>query len=118
MNKNEVDFEKWLQEKEQSNAKRLEERLSKQGRSPYLRLDQGENNFTLLPEVPRHQVSNWGKNQEVFKVRKNDVEYDWPITVTSPMYIKVARQMPEAPVDLTVVRVGEGIQTRLTLIDK
>ena len=108
----------WLEEKEKANTQRMEEKLIKQGRSPYLRLEQGENTFTLLPTIPTPHTSNWGKQQEVFKVKQNDTEYDWPITLTSPLYIKVARRIPNAPVDMTVVRVGEGQQTRLSIIDK
>ena len=108
----------WLADKEKANTQRMAEKLSKQGRSPYLRLEQGENTFTLLPEIPTPHTSNWGKQQEVFKVQQNETEYDWPITITSPLYIKVARKIPDAPVDMTVVRVGEGQQTRLSIIDK
>ena len=118
MSENTVDWDQWLAEKEKVNTERMEAKLSKLGRNPYLRLDQGENKFTLLPEIPTPKVSNWGKEQEVFRVQKNGDEYDWPITVTSPMYIKIARMMPKAPVDVTVVRVGTGQQTRLSLIDK
>ena len=113
-----VDWDEWLSEKETRNTERIEANLKDQGRSPYLRLEQGENKFTLLPIVPTPKTSNWGKKQEVFKVQKDDTEYDWPITVTSPMYIKIARKMPQAPIDVTVVRVGEGQQTRLSLIEK
>ena len=117
MSESKSDWKTWLAEKEESNNKRLETKLAKQGRNPYLRLEQGENNITLLPVKPTGKTSNWGKEQEVFKVMKDDVEYDWPVTVTSPMYIKVARNMPKAPVELTVVRVGLGQQTRLSIID-
>ena len=112
------DWKKWLKERETANTERLEANLADQGRSPYLRLEQGENTFTILPILPTPKTSKWGKEQEVFKVQRNDDEYDWPITVTSPLYIKIARKMPKAPVDVTVVRVGMGQQTRLSLLEK
>ena len=118
MSEKKVDFNKWLAEKEKTNTKRMEEKLADQGRSPYLRLEQGENTFKLLPIAPQPQTSKWGKEQEVFRVLKKDTEYDWPITLTSPMYIQIARRMPKAPVDVTVVRMGEGQQTRLSLLEK
>ncbi|MFC1803282.1 hypothetical protein ACFL0D_04930 [Thermoproteota archaeon] len=117
MSENQTDWEQWLAEKESSNNKRMEAKLSNQGRSPYLRLEQGENKITLLPVTPIPKTSNWGKEQEIFKVQRDGVEYDWPVTITSPMYIRVARNMPKAPVELTVVRVGLGQQTRLSLIE-
>lgn len=118
MSENKTNFEKWLKERETANAARLEANLTSQGRSPYLRLEQGENTFTLLPVVPTPKTSKWGKEQEVFRVQKDDHEYDWPVTMTSPLYIKIARKMPKAPIDVTVVRVGTGLQTRLNLLEK
>jgi len=117
VNENRIDWSDWLAEKERINAQRMDTKLAEQGRSPYLRLEQGENKITLLATQPTLKTSNWGKEQEVFKVLKNGIEYDWPVTVTSPMYIKVARKMPRAPVELIVVRVGLGQQTRLSLIE-
>ena len=118
MNGNEeFDWQQWQMTQEAENAKRLEKRLAEQGRSMYLRLEQGENNLTLLKELPTQKMSNWGKEQMVFKVEKNDELYDWAVTITSPMYMKVVNLMTKAPVDVIVVRVGVGQQTRLSLIE-
>ena len=69
MSKSNTNWTQWLAEKESVNTKRMETKLSKQGRSPYLRLEQGENKITLLPVIPSPKTSNWGKEQEVFKER-------------------------------------------------
>ena len=70
MSKNKVDWNQWLSDKETANNERMKEKMSQQGLKPYLTLEQGENTFTLLPEVPTPKVSNWGTDQEVFKVQK------------------------------------------------
>jgi hypothetical protein len=108
----------WLAEKEKINNERLESNLAKQDRNSYLMLEQGENKFTLLPIVPTPRTSNWGQEQDIFKVQKNGNEYDGGVSVKSPLYIKIARLMPKAPVEVTIVRVGEGKQTRLSLLEK
>ena len=118
MNEKKFDWDQWLAEKERQNTERLETNLAKQDRNPYLVLEQGENTFTVLPVVPTPRTSNWGQVQEVFKVQKDGNEYDWAVSIASPLYIEIARKMPNAPVKVTVVRVGEGKQTRLSLIEK
>jgi len=118
VNSNEdFDWQEWQMTQEADNTKRLEKRLAEQGRSMYLRLEQGENNLTLLKEIPTSKVSNWGKEQMVFKVQRNGETYDWAVTITSPLYMKVVNLMTHAPVNIIVVRVGTGKQTRLSLIE-
>ena len=117
INEENFDWQEWQQAQEAESAKRLETRLAQQGRSMYLRLEQGENNLTLLKQIPTPKTSNWGKEQMVFKVQKNDELYDWAVTITSPMYMKIVNLMTHAPVDVIVVRVGVGQQTRLSLIE-
>ncbi len=117
ISKENFDWQEWQMTQEAENAKRLEKRLAEQGRSMYLRLEQGENNLTLLKEIPTPKTSNWGKDQMVFKVQRDGETYDWAVTITSPMYMKVVNLMTQAPVDIIVVRVGTGQQTRLSLIE-
>ena len=99
----------------QENDERLRAKLKEQGRSPYLRLVKGENTFTLLRRKPNSRLSNFGKDQAVFAVEQGGTEYEWPVTKTSPMFVKVAGMLGGAPCEVTIIRTGEGVGTRLDL---
>ena len=97
------------------NDQRLRAKLKEEGRSPYLKLVKGENTFQLLRKKPSSRVSNFGKDQAVFYVEQDGTEYEWPVTKTSPMFVKVAQMLGGAPCSVTIIRTGEGQGTRLDL---
>ena len=105
----------FIRQQEKENDERIRAKLAEEGKSPFLRLEIGENKFTLLPRIPTTRQSNFARDQSVFKVTKNDMEYDWPVTKSSPMHIKVVRLLSSAPVGLCVIRTGTGKNTRLDL---
>ena len=81
----------------------------------FVKWEQGVTGFTLEPMIPRDHES-FGKNKKVFRVTIDDIEFDWPVSPRSPMYREVLDRLLEAPVEMRLNRLGEGLQTRYSLI--
>ena len=116
------DMKLWIENARKVNAERLKETLKAKGMSPYLILVQGENSFTLLPVIPVERISSYGRTQGVFKIKQKTAsaphegeEFDWPVTVNSPMYMKVVDLLENSPIGVTVIKLGSGKATRLDL---
>ena len=106
----------FVEAQEKENKERLEASLKDKGRAPFLRLEIGANVITLLPRKPTSRVSQFGKDQWVFKVATaGGEEADWSVTKTSPLAIKVIRKLPVAPCELTILKMGSGTTTRIDL---
>ena len=103
------------------NDARREAAMKEKGLNPYLQLDKGITEFTLLPFKPVVRTSSFGKDQFVFKVEKKSatgelVKYDWTVTRNSPLTVIVVKKLLEAPVPLKVMRSGDGKSTRYELL--
>ena len=81
----------------------------------FVKWEQGVTGFTLEPVIPRDHES-FGKNKKVFRITIDGEEYDWPVSPRSPMYREVLDRLLEAPVEMRLNRLGEGLQTRYSLI--
>ena len=103
------------------NEARRDAAMKEKGLNPYLQLDKGITEFTLLPFKPVKRTSSFGKDQFVFKVEKKNpegvlVKYDWTVTCNSPIAVEVVKKLLEAPVPLKVMRGGDGKATRYELL--
>ena len=104
-----VEQEKARQEKERA------EWLEAQGYRPFVKWPQGVTEFTLEAIIPRDNVS-FGKDVKVFSVIVDGEEFGWSINPKSPMYGDTLDLLLTAPVDLKINRLGEGLETRYSLI--
>ena len=101
--------------KKAANEARLRDKLAEKGGSPFLKLDSGENTFTLLRREPGSRLSSFNKEQAVFFVEKDGKPYEWTVTESSPLFAGVLDLLAVAPCPVTVIRVGKGQGTRLDL---
>ena len=100
------------------NQERRDAAMKEKGLAPYLQLDKGVTEFTLLPFKPAKRTSSFGKDQYVFKAEKAGTKYDWTVTCNSPLAVEVVKKLLEAPVTLKVMRSGEAKTTRYELLEK
>lgn len=103
------------------NEARRDAAMKEKGLSPFLSLEKGITKFTLLPFKPTIRTSSFGKDQFVFKVEKKNSQgslekYDWTVTRNSPLAVEVVKKLLEAPVEISVMKSGEGTTTRYELI--
>jgi hypothetical protein len=118
MNEKKFNQDKWQTEMKKLKSEQMRENLAKSGRYPFLQLKEGKNKVKLLNEQPREMTSNYGKKQVVYQVIKDGNKFDWPITISSPLFDVVTfKKMPKAPIELTIVRKGRGLETRLRIVD-
>ena len=103
------------------NEARRDAAMKEKGLSPFLSLEKGITELTILPFKPTIRTSTFGKDQFVFKVEKKNSQgvlekYDWTVTRNSPLAVEVVKKLLEAPVTIKVMKSGEGKTTRYELI--
>ncbi len=103
-----------------------EKRIAERGDLPFLpTLLKGTTRMTLLRKVPKtlepKPTDQYQTTRAAFHVyaqkRKNfDVEankeYVWTVNKNSPTYQTIVELLAKAPVDIDVIKTGEGKQTR------
>ena len=96
--------------------KQRKDYLDLQGFDEFVRWEKGSNKFTLQPIVPRDHKS-FGREKKVFKIEVNGVKYDWSVTPESPIYRQLIYEcLSVAPVELELIRIGEGTDTKYDLV--
>jgi len=91
------------------------ERMEAMGFRTFFKWPQGVTEFTLEAEIPRDHVS-FDKDVKVFSIIVEGEEYAWSVSPRSPLYGQALDQLITAPVTLKMNRLGEGMQTRYSLI--
>jgi len=95
----------------------LETKIRAKGDIPYLpALKVGE---TTLEIQPRKPVSDEFKGKErrlIWVKAENGRDYNWTISPNSPVYRAILKILPQAPVKVRVVRVGQGSDTKIDLV--
>ena len=95
----------------------LEAKIRGKGMIPYLpALKIGE---TILEIEPRKPVSDEYKGKErklVLVKTENGKDYNWTVSPHSPVYRAILKLLPQAPVRVRVVRVGQGSDTKIDLV--
>lgn len=87
------------------------EAMSDKGYAPFAKLGVGETKLTLQPIIPRMIKGGFG-DRKAFKITISGIEYDWAINPRSPMYRQLLVLLRTAPIEITVIKVGEGKNTR------
>jgi len=90
--------------------------MKEAGVLPFLTLEKGMNEFTLLPEVPATRWSSFGKEQYCFKVEQDGTDKVWTVTINSPFSREVLDLLRTAPCEATVMKSGSGKDTRYEFI--
>lgn len=95
--------------------KEREEYLEQKDYKEFVKWPQGVTEFTLEAAIPRPHVS-FGTAKKVFRVSKDGEELDWSVNPRSPMYRELLDLLAEAPCAVKINRLGEGLETRYSLI--
>lgn len=88
--------------------------LSEKGYAEFLKLESGETRVKFMPSIPRFVEGSFG-DRRAFRVIVKDKEYDWSVNPRSPMYRQLIELLRRAPVEVKIIRVGEGKNTRYDL---
>jgi hypothetical protein len=96
-------------------AKAREEYLKEQDYKDFIKWPQGVTGFQLEAVIPRENTS-FGTLKKVFRITVDGVEYDWSVNPLSPMYVQILDKLLEAPVGMQINRLGEGLETRYSLL--
>lgn len=81
----------------------------------YLKLGVGVTDLVLLAEIPEERTANFKdgpKDQYVFSVEVNGERKLWSRTVASPFTDKLVDLLAKAPIEISVIRTGSGMDTR------
>lgn len=95
---------------EKARAEYLEEKDYKE----FVKWPQGVTEFTLMPIIPRPHES-FGTPKKVFRITVDEEYKDWSVNPRSPMYRELLDYLADAPCDLKINRLGEGLDTRYSL---
>ena len=95
------------------------EAIKAKGGLPYLgKFIVGETLISLQPKIPKDDVDQNDNPRKVFVARKPGSTEDlaWTVNPKSPLYRDLLGFLSKAPIDLRVIRTGEGKQdTRYTV---
>jgi hypothetical protein len=105
----------FLTEELEKIEKERRESLAEKGYADFLKLEIGETKLTLQPAIPRLITGGGFGDRRAFRVTLKDQEYDWPVNPRSPMYRQMLELLKKAPIQISVIRVGEGKNTRYDL---
>ena len=95
-------------------TKEREEYVKEQGFKPFVKWEQGITAFTLKPVIPRPHES-FGTPKMVFSIDVHGEELDWSVNPRSPMYRDLIDLMDNGTLNLSINRLGEGLETRYNL---
>jgi len=109
-----VSLKEFVEAEKAAIEQRRRDWMNEQGYKTFIKWPKGATEFTLMPVVPRSHKS-FGKEKMAFRVTVDGEEFDWSVNPISPMYGELIDYLVEAPVDGTLIRVGEGTQTRYEL---
>lgn len=85
--------------------------LAEKGYAEFLKLESGETKVKFLPIIPRLVQGGFG-DRRAFRVVVANKEWDWAVNPRSPLYRQLLILIRKAPVEVKIIRVGEGKNTR------
>lgn len=98
-------------------AKEREEYMADKDYKDFVKWPQGVTEFTLEAVIPRAHES-FGTPKKIFRVTVDEELLDWSVNPRSPMYRELLDLLSDAPAACRINRLGEGLQTRYSLIYK
>ena len=110
------ELKEYIMRREKELEKQRLDYMREHGIKPFYKFPKGETAITLVPKTPRAAKSPYGI-KEAFRIKVDDVEYDWSINPQSPMFRVLLAGLKVAPVTFKVVKTGEGKQTRFDITE-
>jgi hypothetical protein len=92
--------------------------MAEKGYREFFSLPVGQTTMILHKSVPRITKGDYGE-RKVFRIHQDGKEYDFAINPRSPIYREVIKRLSattEKSITLTIVRAGEGKQTRYSIV--
>ncbi len=108
------DLDKWIEQENRRMEKERSDYMDSHDMKSFWSPEKGSNKITLLAKVPRATKSDFG-DKMAFRVVAEGQEWDWNINPKSPMYRQFVKLLAKAPVEITIIRTGDGKQTRYDL---
>jgi hypothetical protein len=109
------DLKEYVEAEMAANEKRRQEYMDEKGYNPFIKWEQGVTEFKLLAIIPRDHES-FGNLKKAFTIEVGGEMFDWSVNPRSPMYQELLPHLLKAPVDLKINRLGEGLETRYSLL--
>ena len=82
--------------------------IKAKGGLPFLpKLELGVTRLKMLPAIPKDYDGQNGPRKH-FNVMSGSTEHTWSVNPRSPLYRDLLKILPLAPVEIDVVRTGEG----------
>jgi len=114
MSDKEMTLKEFVAQEQEAIEQRRQDWMDEQGYKTFIKWEKGATEFTLMPVIPRSHKS-FGKEKKAFRVTVGGEEFDWSVNPISPMYGELLDHLIEAPCKGSLIRVGEGTQTRYEL---
>ena len=103
----------WLEQETAKVKERRNKALEERGYAEFYKFPQGETEVTVDVGVqPREKTGDFGL-QTILRVTIDGKPYD--IAVKDMLYYKILKKLEQGQTTMTIVRAGEGKQTRYSL---
>ena len=116
MEYNDLDLDDFINEEVMKQEEKRDQAMKDKGLLPYLALEKGITEFTLLRAKPTTRISSFNKEQYVLKVKHNEEMKDWTVTINSPFARDVLDKLRDAPIAVKVMRSGSDKATRYEFV--
>jgi hypothetical protein len=107
------DINQWIE----SEIKRVDalkmKQLQDRGYTPFYQFPEGETRITLVKKLPEPHERYEGRMN--FHITVNKESYLWSVTKIGPIYRQLLDAMRRGQTAITVIRVGQGRNTRWSL---
>lgn len=110
-----MDLKEFVEAEQARRAAEREAYLEEKDYKDFVKWDQGVTEFTLHAVIPREHLS-YGAQKKVFRIEIKGKDFDWSVNPLSPMYGELLVLLLEAPVACRINRLGEGLETRYSLL--
>jgi hypothetical protein len=107
------DLQTWLTTEIQRLDTAKHERYQANGYTPFYKFPIGETHIELVPQRPTPNTHYAGHMN--FAIIVDGEPFTWSVTMTSPIYRQLLDALQQSQKQLTVVRIGQGLDTRWSL---
>ena len=113
MSKTQRPIPSWLDKHQKTVEDRRQKVMKEKGMADFITLEEGETKLTFdTTKEPREQDGDFGL-RTIFRVLKDGKEYD--LSASDALARKILNAMAAGINPMTIIRVGEGKQTRFSI---
>jgi hypothetical protein len=109
-----AEFDEFIKEELEGLDKAREEALKQKGFQPFFKFPQGETVVEFKKQTPRPNP-RFPQNK-VFRIVVDGEEYDLSVNSRSPLYRDILNVLSQGVTKVKVIRVGQGRDTRYTVM--